>query len=204
MCQQCTCAYVLWFHYHDWSACVYQLTSVHSVFLWALFVFQFQFRIVTGHDLLTPTLCTHYNLCPLMWNMSFVSTFVLPWLYWLSLNKVWYLFFRVLFYVQRMPSSNTSKGTWYESSRASSEWPQYAALYVNVTSEQVCTHALKYALPLRSLCHKKQLHICTHTFGVQSISLQQVHWVIKQCTKTATCSRDSAWSTAADCSLLLL
>ena len=56
-----------------------------------------------------------------------------------------------------MPSSNTTKGTWYESSRASSEWPQYAALSVKVTSEQVCTYALEYALPLWSLCHKKRI-----------------------------------------------
>ncbi|CAI8003303.1 Hepatocyte growth factor receptor, partial [Geodia barretti] len=40
---------------------------------------------------------------------------------------------RALIYVQRMPSSSQAIGTWYESSQLTQEWPQYAALSVNIT-----------------------------------------------------------------------
>ena len=53
-----------------------------------------------------------------------------------------FIFSRAELFVQRMPSSNSNKGTWYESSRASSNWPQYAALSVKITPEQVTVHYL--------------------------------------------------------------
>ena len=45
--------------------------------------------------------------------------------------------YRVLIYVQRMPSTNAEKGTWYTSNKATDNWPQYAAIEMKVGSRKV-------------------------------------------------------------------
>jgi len=57
----------------------------------------------------------------------------------------------VLIYVQRMPSNNDEIGTWYASSIANRDWPQYAALERKLTTDQVWLGALGYS----------QVHACT-------------------------------------------
>ena len=48
-----------------------------------------------------------------------------------------------------MPSNNETKGTWYESSIAESDWPQYAALDITlqVSETQVMSIVVETSLP---------------------------------------------------------
>ena len=41
---------------------------------------------------------------------------------------IYFEHFRFWIFVQRQPSTNTAIGTWYESDKATENWPQYAAV----------------------------------------------------------------------------